>query len=570
MIPPEHDSIGDGIKERLERLEERVRRIEEARGMLSQASETGDSAVQFDEPEEIVGSGKTVREAQDQLEFEVGTVWFSRVGIIVLALGVAFGLSLPYPGISSYVPSLGGLLLVAIIFLAAHRWRGAMGPLAGFIRGGGVILLYFATLRLFFFGKEAALNADSWVGITVLVAATATCFLLATRCRSACLTGIALVAGYATALIVPVPWFSLCAVLMLVVVAAWICGRSAWPWVLSAAVVLGYTTFLLVMLNRPVLGNPVRWIIEPAMSPAFVLIYTVILALGSLFRRGAAGEDPPTVINAFLNCGLGFLAFFLSIEAGARSDPGPGHAWVAYAVAALVFLAIATAFWTRERSRLSTFVYSMTGYMALSVGIAKFSEVPNVFVWLSMQSLVVVATAIWFQSRFIVSANFLIYLMTIAGYLAVAEAGSGISFVFGAVALGSARILAWQKDRLQLKTEFMRNGYLACGFVAFPYALYHLVPRNYVSISWVGIALFYYLMNLVVDSRKYRWMGHATLLGTVLYLIVVGIIQLKPAHRILSFVVLGIVLVGVSLVFSILRSRRRGVDQSAGQETDGN
>ncbi|HEY5552772.1 MAG TPA: hypothetical protein VIK52_12845, partial [Opitutaceae bacterium] len=228
-----------------------------------------------------------------------------------------------------------------------------------------------------------------------------------------------------------------------------------------------------------------------------------------------------------------------------------------YSVAAVVFLTIAIVFWTRERSRLSTFAYSMTGYMALSLAITKFSGVPNVFVWLSMQSLVVVATAIWFQSRFIVSANFVIYLATIAGYLAVAEAGSGISFVFGAVALASARILKWQKDRLHLKTEFMRNGYLACGFAAFPYAAFHLVPAQYVSISWVAIALFYYLMNLAVNSRKYRWMGHATLLGTVLYLIVVGIIQLAPIYRILSFVVLGVALVGVSLVFSILRSRRR-------------
>lgn len=562
MTPSDSNRFDAEIKERLEHLEARVRRLEQEQGRFSQASESEARVMPPDESDDAARVGAKIREAQDQLEFEVGTVWFSRVGITVLALGAGFGLSLPYPGISSYVPSLGGLLLVAVILFAAHRWAGAMGPLAGFVRGGGLVLLYFATLRLFFFGAEAVLSPSAWVGITVLVAAPAVCFCLAARYRSAYLTGIGLFAGFATALIVPVPWFSLCAVLVLLAVAAWVCGRHQWPWVLSAAVILGYATFLLVMLNRPVLGNPVRWIIEPAVSPAFVLIYTVVLASGSLFRRGAAGEEPPTVINAFLNCGLGFLAFFLSTEAGGGAGSG-----YSYAVAALVFLAIATAFWTRERSRLSTFVYSMTGYLALSVAITKFSEVPDVFVWLSMQSLLVVATAVWFQSRFIVSANFLIYLATIAGYFAVAEAGSGISFVFGAVALGSARILFWQKDRLQLRTEFMRNGYLACGFVAFPYALYHLVPRNYVSISWVGVALFYYLMNLAVNSRKYRWMGHGTLLGTVLYLIVVGIIQLKPAYRILSFVVLGVALVGVSLVFSILRSRKRETVEPVEEES---
>ena len=112
----------------------------------------------------------------------------------------------------------------------------------------------------------------------------------------------------------------------------------------------------------------------------------------------------------------------------------------------------------------------------------------------------------------------------------------------------------------------MRNGYLLCAVAAFPYALYHLMPGNYVAISWVGVALFYYGMNLVVNSRKYRWMGHGTLLGTVLYLIIVGIIQLKPAYRILSFVVLGAALVGVSIVFSVLRGRRKEPPASTPEE----
>jgi hypothetical protein len=68
--------------------------------------------------------------------------------------------------------------------------------------------------------------------------------------------------------------------------------------------------------------------------------------------------------------------------------------------------------------------------------------------------------------------------------------------------------------RLELKTELMRNAYLLSAFVVFPYALYHLVPGRYVGLAWVGLALFYYLMNLIVRSQKFRWMGHVTLLFT--------------------------------------------------------
>jgi hypothetical protein len=201
--------------------------------------------------------------------------------------------------------------------------------------------------------------------------------------------------------------------------------------------------------------------------------------------------------------------------------------------------------------------------MALSVAISKLFAVPGVFVWLSAQSILVVATAIWFRSRFIVVANFFLYLLIVAGYVIVAREESGISLGFGLVALASARILNWQQDRLELKTEIMRNAYLASAFVVFPYALYHLVPSGFVSLAWVGIALFYYLMNLIIKAQKYRWMGHLTLLLTVMYVLVIGIVQLEPTYRILSFLVLGTALLVVSLVFTRLRMRKRKDKQDA-------
>jgi uncharacterized membrane protein len=103
----------------------------------------------------------------------------------------------------------------------------------------------------------------------------------------------------------------------------------------------------------------------------------------------------------------------------------------------------------------------------------------------------------------------------------------------------------------------MRNAYLASAFIVFPYALYHLMPPAYVSVAWVGLAVAYYLMNLIVRNPKYRWMGHLTLLATVLYVIVIGITQLSPTYRILSFLVLGTVLVVVSLVFTQVRARQK-------------
>jgi hypothetical protein len=155
----------------------------------------------------------------------------------------------------------------------------------------------------------------------------------------------------------------------------------------------------------------------------------------------------------------------------------------------------------------------------------------------------------------------LIHAVIVLGYVFVAERESGISVGFGIVALLSARMLNWQKDRLELKIELMRNAYLLSAFVIFLYALYHLVPGTYVGLAWVGLALFYYVMNLIVRSQKFRRMGHVTLLLTTLYLVIVGTSRFEPIYRVLSFLVLGTVLLIVSLVFTRPRKRQRAVSE---------
>jgi hypothetical protein len=157
-------------------------------------------------------------------------------------------------------------------------------------------------------------------------------------------------------------------------------------------------------------------------------------------------------------------------------------------------------------------------------------------------------------------ANFLIFVGVALGYVVLKERESGISLGIGIVALVSARLLNWQKDRLELRTELMRNAYLICAFVVFPYALYHLVPGGSVAVAWVGLAVTYYLLNLIVRSPKYRWMGHGTLLLTTLYLVVVGTRSFEPVYRVISFFVLGTVLLIVSITFSWLRQRPKARD----------
>jgi hypothetical protein len=343
-------------------------------------------------------------------------------------------------------------------------------------------------------------------------------------------------------------------------------GRNCnWPAIEIAAVPVVFGAYLLWALGNPLRGGGAHFVTGPVAAPLCLLALVAILALGPWWRGEEPGETPRAGIAALLNCGLGYGAFLLHTVVAFR-----GGVALLHAVAFVVFLGLAAGFWLRQGSRVATFFYAMTGYAALTAAIFKASAAPAVFVWLSAQSLVVVATAVWFRSRFIVVANFLIYVAVVLGYVFVVQRETGISLGFGVVALLSARILNWQKDRLELKTALMRNAYLIGAFLVFPYALYHLVSAKYVAIAWVGLAVGYYLLNALIQNQKYRWMGHATLLLTTCYLVVVGTRSFEPVYRVLSFLVLGTALLMVSVVFTRLRKRRGAIKEDAAGATASN
>jgi len=497
----------------------------------------------------------------EEIEYELGQNWFAKVGIVVLALGIVFLLTLPYGELPAAAPGMFGYLLSLGLFLGARMLRISFDLVSRYLRGAGMVLLFFATLRLFYFGQVPVLEAASPGGIILLISVLALNLVISLRRKSPYLFNLTLTTGFATAVSVGSSWFILPLIVVLGIISVAVALRYEWTTVLVYATALAYLTHLVWALNNPFLGNQIGFLPGPEASLFLLLLYAAIFSIGALARKEKDKEEIGFIIASFLNGGGCYGVYLIHSAVSFQTSLIGLHL-----LASAVFLTLAIVFWLRVRSRFSTFAYVMLGYTALSVAIIRAFAIPDLFVWLSVQSLIVVATAIWFRSRFIIVANFILYLSIMIAYLVVGGEETGISVGFGIVALASARILNWQRDRLELKTELMRNAYLLSAFAVFPYAAAHLVPGEYVSLAWLGIAGFYYLMNMIVRAQKYRWMGHLTLLLTVLYVLVIGIARLAPTYRIISFLALGTVLLAGSLIFTRLRAKRRV--REAGETAD--
>ena len=114
----------------------------------------------------------------------------------------------------------------------------------------------------------------------------------------------------------------------------------------------------------------------------------------------------------------------------------------------------------------------------------------------------------------------------------------------------------WQKEQLALKTEFMRNVYLASAFVVVPYGLYHGVSHTYVSLSWMCAAVIYFALSIALKNRKYRWMAILTMGLTVLHVFIVDLASLTPAYRMISFLGLGMTLLAISWIYTRYAGRQ--------------
>ncbi len=538
------------LASRLAELERRIGRVESRLETMATAAEPPPASAPVAQELAPAWEPITTRNAEE-LELVVGQTWFAKGGVVILTVGVGFMLSLPYSGLPTALPGAAGLALVVLMLVLAHVLERTSEMMSGYLRAAALALGYFAIFRLYFFGPRPVLTTDSGLGRAVLALTISVGLAFAVQRKSPVLTTLALLAGFSGALVVGAAGFVLPILIALTIVVIAISRLRNWPWLPLAACPMVHGSYLLWSLGNPFRTGAIHVVTTPTLAPACVLLGVLGLGVAGLLRADNGEEEDPIANSlALVNCGFGYGVFLL--HTFAAFQPGFG---AAHGAAFVLFLGLAILFWIRAHTRVATFLYAMTGYAALTATILKLAPMPDVFVWLSIQSVVVATTAIWFRSRFIIVANFAIYVAIVLAYMILAKTETGISVGFGLVALLSARILNWQKGRLELKTELMRNAYLLSGFIVFPYALYHLVPLKYVALAWVGIALGYYTLNLIVRNQKYRWMGHATLLLTTVYLVVIGISRFEPVYRVISFLVLGTVLLVVSLAFT--RQRRR-------------
>ncbi len=541
---------GEEMVSRLKTVEERLARLETYLGVGPVPEKVGADGAEVCGVEESVDS----KEDAESLEVELAGNGFAAVGIVVLVLGVIFLLTFSYHGLPAVLPSLAGYVLLGAMVGCAHLWRDSFQQLSRYLVGGASFLAYFATLRLSHFSAQPVVSYRP-LEVVLLLLAVGVNLAVAMRRRSVFLASMHVLLGYFTALVAGDAGVLFSLVVAVALVAVWLRREYGWDALHYVGLLGALVTHGIWMMNNPVFGNPVRMVDSPEWNLLFPPLYALLFGMARVAGRRGEEESLVDALGAVLGGVGSFVIVGFMLLTGFKSHVA---AWNLYG--AVIYLGLATSAWVAQGSRYNTFVYAMLGYTAVSAAIVAAVGVRECFVWLCWQSMLVVSTAVWFRSRFIVVANFGIFLGIFGAYLIAEDSVTAVSISFGLVALATARILNWQRDRLELKTELMRNAYLATALFVIPYALYHTVPRGWVSLSWLGVAALYYSASRILHNAKYRWMALLTMILTVLWVFLMDLVALNPVLRIFSFLVLGTALLVISTGYT--RRRGRGVQEA--------
>lgn len=488
------------------------------------------------------------KEKGEDIEFRFGEQWFGKIGVIAFLFGIFYVLVSPLGDIPD-VFVFGFGFFVSVLLIASLKLKsGLIHSLSGYLLGSGLIILYFSTLRLHYFSSDPLIT-NKLILIILLFIVSGIAYLFAYYKKSVYLTSIALTSLYITALLSNIPLLIFITLVAGSFSVVKLSERFTWSGLIMYSIPLTYLIHAIWYINNPFLGNEIEFVTEWSAHIIFIPVYFIIYGVGSVVAVKTFEDDLVSILYSGFNTVLGY-GLFLLISLTTYND----LAGLLNFSMSLVILAAASFHWIKKQDKISIFLYSMTAYAALSAAIITTFSYPAFFVGLCWQSLAVVSTALWFRSKFIVVTNFFIFIGIVLAFILSWSGDTYGGLSFGLVALISARVINWQNERLELKTENIRNGYLVIAFLVIPYILYFNLPGYLVGISLIILAFLYYIIGKILNNKKYRLLASGTMMMSLVIIFISGLTSSETTYKIISFILVSLALLIISFTYARTRT----------------
>jgi hypothetical protein len=539
----ERNNEFEEINKRLQSLEHRLSRLES--GMITAENEKSFPEEVNIKSANIPEGSLTLTEDDDKgLESQIGRFGLAWLGSIVLFFGITF--------LTQYLMNIGhhvlseilGYLSAASIFLLANYLKKTNSHLAFMFKLNAQLLLFYITLRLHFFSASPLISSKTATLILLLLIVAFQTYL-SIRNKSQVFAVLALFFSLTTAVVSDATHFMLLLVFLTSAGTIYLFVRYSWRPLLVISIFMTYMCFLLWLFGNPFMGHPLQLISEQHFGVIYLFGLGASYSITLLFRNKDASSDDFLTGVIFIN-GILFTILLLLVVLRFFFTGYVGL----FAIITICCLIFSTILHAKSDWNFASAFYALYGFMAMSISLYGLVGLPEVYLLLSVQSLIVVSMALWFRNRLIVVMNSLLFLTILSVYLMSSDSVNGVNFSFALVALVSARIINWKRSRLKIETDLMRNLYMLEGFIMMLFALNHALPKQFVTLSWSLAALLYFLVSILLKNVKYRYMALGTMIAAAFYLFLVDLARIELIYRVLALLFLAAISIGISMYYT--------------------
>jgi hypothetical protein len=529
------------LLENLRLLDQRIARLEEHLGLhpIGETAPSAPAAQGETEPEPY-----SMEQDGTRLELRFGEFGLSYIGSVILLLGIVFLVAYTYSAGQKLLATILGYSATVGLYLIERSWREAIPHISRLMLTSSLLLFYYTTMRLHFFSDQPILDSALF-GLAGLLLAVILEIVFALHRKSQALCCLVIQLGLVCALLSDSTHLILALAVVWSAFAVRLALRRGWWPLLNVTIACVYIAHLIWLLNNPLTGRPLKAVEDPEYNLFYLFVYAGIFSW-PIFKCAPESTTGPRLLVTILLNASGF-SLISAIASFAWYQDSFAFIYLAAALSCLLFSIV---YWRKTHEHLAPAAYACFGYMALSIAIYGYAGIPAAFLWLSLESLLVVSMALWFRSKVLVVANSCIYICVLLTYFISTSSSDWVNFGFALSALASARIMNWQKERLTLRTSALRNVYLALAFVLVLYALFHAVPSHYVTLTWTVAAVGYFALSVWLHNVKYRWMAICTMLMTVFYLFLVDLARLDAVYRVAAFLFLGLMALVISFFYT--------------------
>jgi uncharacterized membrane protein len=546
-----------------------------------------------------------VRKAQPDLESRIGSHWLNRIGIAALLIGVSYFLKFAFD--NNWIGPAGrisiGLVAGIAIVIWSERFRAKDYKAFSYsLKAVGIGTLYLSLWAAFHLYNLI----PSSVAFALMLVVTAATSVMALTQDAQILAAFALVGGFSTPVLLStgenkeVALFTYVAILDI----ATLVLVAFRPW--RRLLVMSYVGTLVLYLAwywTFYNGGPLQ------LTLAYASLFFAIFAIAPLITLQPAGEHPilaaiPAVL-AFVNAGVYFLEAYAMIQEVNKVN----MAWFALALAAVYIFLSRLVHARKLASGTSEILYYL--HLALAIGFITVAIPIRLDAhWITIGWFIEAGVLLWVANRihsdflnaFALGAlvlgitrllaidNFhttqLIFNLRMATF-AVAVAVLGAVAWFGArredetartisamavVALNVLALIALSREvsdyYLRQMAGFRSTGHQWRG----AYLDYHNleIARDFTySALWMAYGAMLMIVGFLRRSAFVRWQALILIAVTIVKVFVYDVSQLDRAYRIVSFIVLGALLLAISFVYQrdwLKLSSREATQSRAGDD----